>query len=212
MRSTRCVHRSMSGNSLCWRGSLWGEATGGAGGLAYRLTVAGVLGREIRGTGVGILLQAIIVSVDTRDTVSTDLPVPSVSPCWVCALPACIPLGPASSRSCSLISIPVVAISSGNDSDLTTVTSKCVEVVDDDYKRLWSNGSPKLCAALSQSRDSRLSWLEVSPPACSNLLTRSSAARTRPRFRNGSTWRSDEVVLRLARERVDRLTVLDLSR
>ena len=132
MRSTRCVHRSMSGNTLCSGGNLRGEATGGTGGLCCRRgvsglicgpTTAGVWGREVHGKGVG-MLRATIVSVDTSDTVSTDLPVASVSPRWAGALPVCIPLGPASSRSCSLISAPAVAISSGNDSDLTTVTSK----------------------------------------------------------------------------------------
>ena len=61
IRSTPCVHRSMSGTSSCL------GRRRGVRGLICRPTVAVVLGREIRGRGVGTL-QAIIVSVDTRDT------------------------------------------------------------------------------------------------------------------------------------------------
>ena len=46
------------------------------------------------------------------------------------------PLGPASRKSSSLIWRPAVAMSSDSDSDLTTVTSKWVDVGVDDHRRL----------------------------------------------------------------------------
>ena len=52
----------------------------GVRGLGWRPGAAGVLGRELRGAGVG-RLRAIVVSVDNSDAVSIDLPVASGPPC-----------------------------------------------------------------------------------------------------------------------------------
>ena len=142
MRLTRWVHRSTTGCPARSRRSLRGDTTGGitalsskrgVPGLVCRSGTTGVLGREVRLAGVGIL-RGTTVSVDTSDNVSVDAPTSFLLPGGA-RISSFRPLGPASRRSRALISSRVLAISSESDSDLVTVTSKCVEVVDVDHNR-----------------------------------------------------------------------------